>query len=60
MQRRISKGKLDRPSQRSGCWFLTAGVVYYLFGLETKGTDRPETGDRLTGTFVRRGRSWIR
>jgi len=51
MQRRISTGKLDRPRSLAGaatlgvafrslylgCWFLRAGMVYYFFGLETKG-----------------------
>ncbi|MBU8873914.1 hypothetical protein KQ910_09070 [Reyranella sp. MMS21-HV4-11] len=51
MQRRISTGKLDRPRGLAaaatrgvalrtlylGCWFLRAGMVYYFFGLETKG-----------------------
>ena len=30
-----------------GCWFLMAGVVYYFFGLETKGKSLQEIDREL-------------
>ncbi len=46
-----------------GCWFLMAGVVYYFFGLETKGKSiaqiDKELADRLMPHHRSKGLSWI-
>ena len=33
-----------------GCWFLMAGVVYYFFGLETKGKSIEQIDRELAAT----------